>query len=99
MDDNYSRDEYGNRTENRVIKNVASSESGVVSTKEWIITLLILMIPLVNIVMVFVWAFGGGSNPSKANYFKASLIVGAIGIVLWFLFVGAMLMPFISSSY
>lgn len=96
MDQDYSRDEYGNRMESREKR--YTSESEVVSVKDWIITMLILMIPLVNIVMVFVWAFGGGTNPSKANYFKASLIVGVIGIALWFLFIGAMLMPIIRSG-
>ena len=60
-----------------------------VSMKEWLITLLILSIPFVNLVMIFVWAFGGGANPSKANFFKAQLILLLIGIVAWFLFAGA----------
>jgi predicted metal-binding membrane protein len=58
----------------------------VVSTKEWLISMLIMLIPIVNIVMIFVYAFGGNSNPSKANYFKASLIMACIGLVLWLLF-------------
>ncbi len=66
-----------------------SKVSEVVSMKEWIITMLILMVPLVNIVMPFVWAFGSNTNPSKANYFKAMLIMAAIWIVIWFLFAGA----------
>lgn len=57
----------------------------VVSTKEWLITMLIMLIPLVNIIMIFVYAFGGGANPSKANYFKAQLIMALIGIGLWIL--------------
>jgi len=57
----------------------------VVTTKEWLITMLIMIIPIVNIIMIFVYAFGGSSNPSKANYFKASLIMALIGVVLWIL--------------
>jgi hypothetical protein len=41
------------------------------------------MIPLVNIIMLFVWAFGGGAPPSKANWAKASLIWLAIFIVVY----------------
>lgn len=78
-------DEYGQRIERT--EQTANPEP--VSMKEWLITLLILMIPIVNIIMPFVWAFGGGSNPSKANFFKAQIIVVLIGIVLWFLFVGS----------
>ena len=54
----------------------------VVSIKEWLLTNLILMIPLVNIVMTLVWAFGSNTNPNKANYFKAALILFVIYLVL-----------------
>lgn len=58
----------------------------VVRVGEWVLTIFLLAIPLVNIVMLFVWGFGGGANPSKANYAKAALIWMAIGIVLTILF-------------
>lgn len=61
-----------------------------VSMKEWLITLLIMCIPIVNLVMPFVWAFGGGSNPSKSNFFKAQLIVMAISIVVLLLFLSVL---------
>ena len=56
-----------------------------VSFGEWMITMLIMMIPCVNIVMMFVWAFGNGKK-SKSNYFKASLVWALISIVLMILF-------------
>lgn len=62
-----------------------------VKTTEWLVTLLILMIPLINVVMMFVWAFGGGANPSKANFFKAQIIMLLIGAILWILFLGAII--------
>lgn len=95
MDQNFTRDEYGNKQEKWESKGASSDE--IVSVKDWIITMLILMIPIVNFVMVFVWAFGGGSNPSKANYFKAMILVTVVGTVLWFLFVGALLTPLFNS--
>ena len=51
---------------------------------EWMITMLV-MIPCVNIVMMFVWAFGNGKK-SKSNYFKAALVWALIGIVISILF-------------
>ena len=57
-------------------------QAPVVSIKEWVLTNLILMIPLVNIVMTLVWAFGSNTNPNKANYFKAALILFVIYLVL-----------------
>ena len=58
-------------------------QAPVVSIKEWLLTNLILMIPLVNIVMMLVWAFGSNTNPNKANYFKAALILFAIVMVIY----------------
>ena len=53
----------------------------VMSVGEWMLTLLILALPLVNIIMMFVC-----TNPTKANYCKASLIWIAIVIVLYVCF-------------
>jgi hypothetical protein len=54
----------------------------VLSTREWVITLLIRIIPVVGFVMLFIWAFGNNENQNKANWAKASLIMMAIGLVL-----------------
>lgn len=67
-----------------------------VSLKEWMITMLILMVPIVNIVMMFVWAFGSETNPSKANYFKAALIFSLILFVLWIVTAGSMIGLFLN---
>jgi len=77
-------------------ENVVINEE-VVSYKEWLLTLLILMIPLVNIVMMFVWAFGDGSKKSKSNYFKAALTVAAAWILLWFFMIIPLFGFFISA--
>ena len=57
-----------------------------VTLGNWILTMIIMCIPLVNIIMLFIWAFSASSNPSKANWAKANLIIIAIGIVLFLLF-------------
>ena len=49
-----------------------------VSIGEWIITMLIMMVPCVNLIMMFVFAFGSSSKKSKSNYFKAGLIMTGI---------------------
>ena len=58
----------------------------VVKIGDWMVTYLITAIPFVGIIMLFVWAFGGGTNPSKANWAKASLLWGAIAIGLTIFF-------------
>ena len=62
---------------------IGHQQAPIVSVKEWLITNLIMMIPLVNIVMMLVWAFGSNTNPNKANYFKASLILFAIVMAIY----------------
>jgi hypothetical protein len=48
-------------------------------------------IPLINIIMLFVWAFGGGAQASKANWAKASLIWIVISIILAILLMASVL--------
>lgn len=58
-----------------------------VTLGDWMVTILLSAIPVVNLVMLFLWAFGSTTNPSKANWAKATLIWMVIGIVLAILFV------------
>jgi len=58
----------------------------IMSIQDWIITFIVLIIPLVNIIMLFVWAFGSGTSKTKSNFAKAQLIMMIIFIVLGILF-------------
>ncbi len=49
---------------------------------EWFLTMLLTYIPVVNIVLLFVWGFGSNTQLSKSNWAKARLIWMAIGIVM-----------------
>ena len=60
----------------------------VISLGEWIITFIVLAIPIVNIIMLFVWGFSSATNPSKQNFCRATLILYLVCIVLFFLFGG-----------
>ncbi|MBK5720927.1 hypothetical protein JGH11_08595 [Dysgonomonas sp. Marseille-P4677] len=63
------------------------STSRVMSVKEWLINLVIMCIPVVNIIFLFIWGFGQSDiNETKKNWAKASLILMAIGIGLTILF-------------
>ena len=61
------------------------------SVGDWIITSLIFAIPIVGFVMLFVWGFGSNTQPSKANWAKATLIMIGISIVIFLLFFGSIL--------
>ena len=56
-----------------------------VTLGDWMITILITAIPIVNIIMLFVWGFSSSTHPSKANWAKAALIWFAIMIVFYIL--------------
>ncbi len=57
----------------------------VMSVGSWFITLLILAIPIVNIIMYFIWAFGNG-NVNRKNFCRAGLIFMLIAVVLSVIF-------------
>jgi len=57
--------------------------SSVISFGEWFLTLFLTAIPLVGIVLLFVWAFSSTTNPSKSNWAKAGLAWAAIVLVLY----------------
>jgi branched-subunit amino acid transport protein AzlD len=55
------------------------------SVKDWLVTLLIMAIPIVGLVMLFIYAFGNNENVNKQNWAKAQLIMMAIIIALIFI--------------
>lgn len=57
------------------------------SVKDWLIVDLLMMIPCVNIILVFVWAFSSTEKKSKSNYFKANLIFAGCILVFYLLLV------------
>lgn len=52
------------------------------SIGDWIITYILTVIPLIGLIMLFVWAFGNETQPNKRNWAKAMLIFYAIFFVL-----------------
>ena len=58
---------------------------GVVSVLGWVGYFIVAAIPVVGLVMCFVWAFGKG-NINRRNVFRAALILMAASIVLGLIF-------------
>ena len=64
-----------------------NQNTSVMTVKDWLITILITAIPIVNIIMLFIWAFGGGDvNINKKNWALATLIWFAIIFALYIVF-------------
>lgn len=54
----------------------------VMGVGEWVGVIFILGIPIVNIIMYFIWAFSSNTNENLSNFCKATLLVALIGIGL-----------------
>lgn len=54
--------------------------------KEWILTLIVLLIPCVGIVMYFVWAFSNNGNINRRNFCRAQLIIFAVLLGIYLVF-------------
>lgn len=67
-------------------RELMNTEREIISTGEWVLYIFLFAIPLVNIIILCIWAFGDQSNPTKTNYGRAMLIWIAIGIVLYIIF-------------
>lgn len=61
------------------------------SVGSWLLTLILISIPLVNIVLLFWWSFSAETPVNKANFAKAALIMSAITILLYLVMVSAFL--------
>lgn len=53
---------------------------------EWIWSIILMGLPLINIAVLLIWAFGGTTNQNKSNWAKANLILMVIGTVFYVLF-------------
>ena len=61
---------------------------------------LVYCIPIVNVIMIFVWAFGSSVNINKKNLARAILILFILGIiftVIMIVFAGVIFAPFLDS--
>lgn len=70
---------------------ISRQNLSIVSIGDWIITLILVCIPVVNFIMLLVWAFSSSTPVSKANWAKATLLLMIISIVLMLLFWGSIM--------
>ena len=72
------------------------NNNSVITTGEWFITKILMFIPIINIILLFIWAFNKKENPNKANWAKATLIVYAIRLCFTLIIILSFLSFFIS---
>jgi len=68
----------------------------VIKTPDWVLSLILLSIPMVNIIVIVFWALSDGINPNRRNFARAILIFLAIGAILTMMFFG-MIMGMLSA--
>lgn len=64
---------------------IAAHDQQPISVGEWVLYLFLLSIPLINIVILGIWAFGSEPNQTKKNFARAGLIWIAIGFIFYLL--------------
>ena len=64
----------------------------VMTVADWMITLLVLWLPVINVIMYIVWALDTAGNPNRRNFCRASLLWFAIMMILSILVVVVMAM-------
>lgn len=71
------------------------------SVSDWLMVMLVMCIPCVNLIMMFVWAFSNSEKKSKSNYFKASLIWAAIifGAAILFVIIAGISVASVASGF
>ncbi|PHM64955.1 hypothetical protein [Xenorhabdus sp. KJ12.1] len=55
----------------------------VIPVKEWVWTIILVMIPLVNLVFLTYWSFSKSTNINKKNYAIANWIIALFTLVLY----------------
>jgi len=62
-------------------------QTQTMSVTDWLINLVLAAIPLVGLILLFVWAFGNDRNITRKNWAKANLLLAAIILGLWLLII------------
>lgn len=83
--------QYQRPVETVYIRDEGYNEDEHVSTWGWIGRWLIMCIPIVNVVMLFVWAFGGTPKRSLKTWARAQLLLVLIGILVTAIIVAILL--------
>jgi len=71
---------------------MAGNDRNYVSIWFWILAMVVMAIPCVNVVMVIVWAFYG-DNESRKNYFRALIIIFLFWFFIWMILVALGIAP------
>ena len=69
---------------------VMAEDTAPLKVSDYLIMSLLSCIPIAGIVVMLIWAFSSGVNVNRRNYSRAYLIMAAVGVVLYFILLIAM---------
>jgi|GEM_PF-2522232 len=61
------------------------NQEEIVPMHDWLLTLLIMFVPILNIVMILRWSLSPNTNANKLNFVKAQVIVFILAALVWWL--------------
>lgn len=68
---------------------VSQFDESPLSVGDFFIMFIFLVIPIVNLIMMLVWAFGGSGNLNRRNFARAGLIMVLIQFIFMAIFWGS----------
>jgi len=84
MDENYR---FSESSDSRRI-NPDNDIAPVMSLLDWVIVLVISILPLANVIVMLFWAFGNTDNPNRRNFARAFLLIAAAWSVITAILIG-----------
>ncbi len=81
-------EEVNSCAQNGMQAGVSESLCQPASVSTWVGRFLLLFIPLVNIVLLFVWSFQGEKPTNLRNFARGQLVILAVSFLLLFIFYG-----------
>ena len=69
---------------------VVIEDTAPLKVSDYLIMSLLSCIPIAGIVVMLIWAFSSGVNVNRRNFSRAYLIMAAVGVVLYFILLIAM---------
>lgn len=84
------------------INNSGSAQAyspSIMSVGSYLVTFLIVCIPIVGFIMLLVWSFGSSTNQNKKNFARALLVIMVITAVLYFVLGGMIMAMFMPTGF
>tara|TARA_Y100000590_G_scaffold55662_1_gene58282 strand:+ start:1221 stop:1466 length:246 start_codon:yes stop_codon:yes gene_type:complete len=56
------------------------NNNGIISTGDWLVTKILILIPVVNIILLIIWSLSKSENQNKVNWARATLFIYLIRV-------------------